>query len=607
MTLVTLGIVLMSESIASMMLMPFVGNLLAFITGGTVEESGYRSGTLVAVFFLGQTITSGVWGRWSDKYGRVPILISGQALNVVAIMVFGLSRSYAVCLLGRMLMGMCNGNIATGKAVMAEVSDSTNRGRAFTTLSLAWAFGSTLGMTVGGWLYDPMTHYPNMMNSIFGDGSLLCTLMRECPQLLPSLFSAVYCVCSGILIRVVLPETNLKAKPLPQGLRFWCSAGRRADAAANVVPEGGPESPPVQAEDEESVPLTFTKVWTELPSMRFIFITYMLLAATDICFWEVYPLWAVAPQRDGGLQLSVAEVGSDTMVQGLIVLAANAMFPFMLNRFGAERLLFMTNTWLALVFPFLPTLGYVARAFSPAPETTGSSSLIDPPVEASSVLRATLWLWIFLRGMANSWAFSTTFLLISEYAEPGQLAMANSLSQQHAGVVRLIVPPAVTALFAWSATQRFAGHVYVVWVTSACIAGVVPLLILQRWRTLATVGSATAAGGAAAPVPVNPFRALASTPRRTDPVGPVFVSVGVDDDFDDAELTSMLQTDVRPLPPQTSAHVPSATAASFSEAAPSDETSEGVAITSGSAAQSQLPTRGVVAQSANVASLGGTE
>jgi len=45
----------------------------------------------------------------------------------------------------RFLAGALNGNIGVLKCVLAEISDETNMARAFATVPLSWAIGSTVG------------------------------------------------------------------------------------------------------------------------------------------------------------------------------------------------------------------------------------------------------------------------------------------------------------------------------------------------------------------------------------------------------------------------------------------------------------------------------
>ena len=60
-------------------------------------------------------------GRASDFYGRNPVLLIGPLGLSMAMLIFGLSKSFWGMVVARTLMGVFNGNIGVSKTVMAEV------------------------------------------------------------------------------------------------------------------------------------------------------------------------------------------------------------------------------------------------------------------------------------------------------------------------------------------------------------------------------------------------------------------------------------------------------------------------------------------------------
>jgi len=78
-------------------------------------------------------LTTLQWGRLADRIGRKPPLVAGM-LGLTAVMVgFGLSTEFVSLVIFRSLQGVFNGNIGITKAVLAEITDSSNsvRGRCF--------------------------------------------------------------------------------------------------------------------------------------------------------------------------------------------------------------------------------------------------------------------------------------------------------------------------------------------------------------------------------------------------------------------------------------------------------------------------------------------
>lgn len=114
-------------------------------------------GIAIALFPMGQAIASPIWGTWSDRYGRKPILICSLALAsfgmfVVAIAIY-LDMLYLL-LLGRLISGLGEGNIAIAQAIASDAKDETSKARNFAAISIAMNAGWIVGPLLGGVLGD---------------------------------------------------------------------------------------------------------------------------------------------------------------------------------------------------------------------------------------------------------------------------------------------------------------------------------------------------------------------------------------------------------------------------------------------------------------------
>jgi len=88
---------------------------------------------------------------------------------------FIISYSYAGALVVRFLWGLLSANISVGRAMLSEVTDSSNRSRAFGMIGLGPSVGSLVGGGMGGVLAEPAEKY-NMLNTSF---------FRDYPYALP--------------------------------------------------------------------------------------------------------------------------------------------------------------------------------------------------------------------------------------------------------------------------------------------------------------------------------------------------------------------------------------------------------------------------------------
>lgn len=84
------------------------------------------------------------WSRLSDRIGRKPVLCIGLAGITVSMLLVGLSRSFWVLVLSRMLCGALNGNTGVAKSATGELTDSTNVAQAFALMPITWAAGVTV-------------------------------------------------------------------------------------------------------------------------------------------------------------------------------------------------------------------------------------------------------------------------------------------------------------------------------------------------------------------------------------------------------------------------------------------------------------------------------
>lgn len=123
--------------------------------------SGKGLGFLMAIFSIMQFIFSPIWGGYSDRYGRKPMLVIGAMGNAISLVLFGLSTELWMIYGARALGGMLSA--ATLPTAMAYISDTTeikNRGGGMGVIGAAMGMGMVLGPGLGGLLANESLSTP---------------------------------------------------------------------------------------------------------------------------------------------------------------------------------------------------------------------------------------------------------------------------------------------------------------------------------------------------------------------------------------------------------------------------------------------------------------
>jgi DHA1 family multidrug resistance protein-like MFS transporter len=131
----------------------FYTERLAIEGGASPGAAAVHVGLLTGIYALMQFLFAPLWGRWSDRVGRKPLVLIGIAGFAIAQVLFGLANSlwwfYGARIIGGIL------SAAMFPAVMAYVADLTSedeRSRGMAWEGTAVSLGVMLGPAFGGLL-----------------------------------------------------------------------------------------------------------------------------------------------------------------------------------------------------------------------------------------------------------------------------------------------------------------------------------------------------------------------------------------------------------------------------------------------------------------------
>src|SRR5689334_24228063 len=91
--------------------------------------SALTIGLLGTSFSLMQFLFSPVWGRWSDRTGRKPIILVGLMGSCLSYLVLALAGSLPMVFAARIIGGIAGANIPTAQAYIADVTTQENRAK----------------------------------------------------------------------------------------------------------------------------------------------------------------------------------------------------------------------------------------------------------------------------------------------------------------------------------------------------------------------------------------------------------------------------------------------------------------------------------------------
>jgi MFS transporter, DHA1 family, tetracycline resistance protein len=155
---------------------------------------------LVASFSAMQMAATPVWGRFSDRHGRRPLLIAGLFASAVSYLIFGLANSLALLLISRVAAGAAGGTISVAHAYVADTTEAGGRAHGMGMIGAAAGLGVMLGPAIGGFF------------SQFGLSA-------------PGYVAAALCAANGLAAVFLLPESR------PREARGDGAAGEAATLA----------------------------------------------------------------------------------------------------------------------------------------------------------------------------------------------------------------------------------------------------------------------------------------------------------------------------------------------------------------------------------------
>jgi DHA1 family multidrug resistance protein-like MFS transporter len=140
--------------------LPFYVERLALEAGASQQSIVLHVTLLTGVYSLMQLFFAPLWGRWSDRIGRRPLILIGIAGYVVAQVMFGLSTSLWLLYAARIVGGiLSSATLPVSAAYVVDMTTKEERGRGMAWLGTAASLGLVVGPALGGLMSRREWHF----------------------------------------------------------------------------------------------------------------------------------------------------------------------------------------------------------------------------------------------------------------------------------------------------------------------------------------------------------------------------------------------------------------------------------------------------------------
>ncbi|GGO39650.1 MFS transporter [Deinococcus humi] len=144
----------------TMPVLPFYVERLGLASGVSREIIVLHVTLLTGVYALMQLLFAPVWGRWSDRVGRRPLILIGVVGFIAAQVMFGLSTSLWTLYAARVLGGiLSSATLPVAAAYVADLTSDKERVRGMAWLGTSVSLGFVVGPALAGVLSRTDLHF----------------------------------------------------------------------------------------------------------------------------------------------------------------------------------------------------------------------------------------------------------------------------------------------------------------------------------------------------------------------------------------------------------------------------------------------------------------
>jgi len=161
--------------------LPFYIERIASEAGIAQQSIVLHVTLLTGVYSLMQLAGAPLWGRWSDRIGRRPLILIGIAGYIIAQVLFGLSTSLWLLYAARIIGGiLSSATLPVSAAYVVDMTTKRERSRGMAWLGTTASLGVVVGPALGGLLLRRDWHFNWSAGHFKVDSFSIPFLRRRC-------------------------------------------------------------------------------------------------------------------------------------------------------------------------------------------------------------------------------------------------------------------------------------------------------------------------------------------------------------------------------------------------------------------------------------------
>jgi len=143
------------DMVGLLMIIPLLPFYVKSLGGEGVTLFGFHFGIgiivgfIIAAFTVAQLFSAPMWGRFSDRVGRRPVVLIALTASGIAYLIFGFAESLLLLFISRVVQGAGGGTVGVIQAYVADTTAPQDRARALGWLSATTNLGVALGPVLG--------------------------------------------------------------------------------------------------------------------------------------------------------------------------------------------------------------------------------------------------------------------------------------------------------------------------------------------------------------------------------------------------------------------------------------------------------------------------